>query len=135
MKDNTALTGAELIAAERQEQIHKHGWDVAHDDDYGRGELMQAAATALSLYASGDMANICVAGQTEEVKMWPWQTEFGLVFFRKIERKSPLEKLIVAGALIAAEIDRLQRATNCTEGCRNASGNPSCPGCCIPTDK
>jgi hypothetical protein len=56
-----APTGAELIAAERQEQIHKHGWDVKHDEDYGRGELVQAAATCLSLYVTGEMASIISA--------------------------------------------------------------------------
>jgi hypothetical protein len=102
--------GAALITAERQEQIHKHGWDVKHDEDYGRGELVQAAATCLSLYVQGDMASINVAGQYEEEKMWPWQSDFGMSFFKKIDRKSDIDKLKVAGALIAAEIDRLQAA-------------------------
>lgn len=99
--------GAFKIAAERVDHIYKHKWDLSKDDDYANGELMQAAATCLSLYASGSMAAIVVAGQMEERKMWPWQSKFGLSFFDKIAAKSKEEQLVIAGSFIAAEIDRI----------------------------
>jgi hypothetical protein len=85
-------TGVELIAEERQEQIEKHGFDVIHDVEYySKNELIQAA---------------CFAIHPEQFK-WPagWDEEFA----SKIRMKpNKVERLKVAGALIAAEIDRLQ---------------------------
>jgi hypothetical protein len=94
-------SGAALIAAERAEQIHKHGFDVKNDADYGRGELVEAATTCIFLYKADR--------QIEPIgrKMWPWKSDFGMSFFDKITGKSDVEKLTVAGALIAAGIDRL----------------------------
>lgn len=82
-------TGIELIAQERQEQIEKHGWDVSHDASYGHNELVKASLFAIN----------------PEQFEWPfyWQEKFR----GKIQRKTKIERLAVAGAFIAAEIDRL----------------------------
>lgn len=87
-------TGIELIAQERQEQIEKHGWDLSNDADYGKGELIDAARFSLT---------------PGKQFLWPWH-DFGIGthFKEKIEKKQRLQQLIVAGAFIAAEIDRLQ---------------------------
>ncbi|BDD88718.1 hypothetical protein DPPLL_30830 [Desulfofustis limnaeus] len=81
----------ELIAAERREQIEKHGFDAAHDDgpDHDRGQLIDAAVYLLTGvgYPSS------------------WSDEHK----RKFDRKSGLERLVVAAALIAAEYDRRVR--------------------------
>ena len=89
-----ARTGAELIAAERQRQIGAEGWTAEHDDEHRGGELARAAiAYAIHAYfpysASVDYH-------------WPWRT--------RIKPGSQISDLVKAGALIAAEIDRLQRA-------------------------
>lgn len=82
-------TGIELIAEERKEQIEKHGWDLSNDEDYGNGELIKAALFAIN------------PDQFE----WPfyWTEKFR----DKILKKDEIDRLRVAGALIAAEIDRL----------------------------
>jgi hypothetical protein len=87
-------TGIELIAQERAEQIEKHGFDVENDKDYAHNELIKAALFAINPY------------QFE----WPyyWDEEFRT----KIRNKpNDIERLKVAGALIAAEIDRLNLLT------------------------
>lgn len=86
------MTGVELIAKERAEQLEKHGWDATHDDEHKEEQL-----TGVALYAL-----------TWDVDFWPddWDDELMV----KIAAKTEKERLIVAGALIAAEIDRLTRA-------------------------
>lgn len=81
-------TGIELIAEERQEQINKHGWSKEHDLTHVDGELKYAALYAL--------------GEERYLQPYNWGD-----FEDSIERKSEIEKLVIAGALIAAEIDRL----------------------------
>lgn len=102
-------TGIELIAAERERQITAEGWTAAHDDEHSLGEIAQAA----SVYA---IASQCVGRTTslETIKeqimetgcepMWPWEPAW-----LKLS-DDPIRNLVKAGALIAAEIDRLQRA-------------------------
>jgi hypothetical protein len=85
--------GVSLIAAERRRQIMTEGWSEAHDDTHDRGELAQAAAC----YA---LQHTPVSGR---VLCWPWNRDWW-------KPKGPIRDLARAGALIAAEIDRLQRA-------------------------
>lgn len=94
-------TGVELIAEERQRQITEEGWSSAHDTLHSGGELSLAAAcyaaSPLELYSKEEYAN-----STRFNKLIP----FGSYEIDK--KKTELRKLIIAGALIAAEIDRLQ---------------------------
>lgn len=90
--------GVALIAQERKEQIEKHGFDITEDDYYDNGELRNAALFSL----------------TGNKKYYPerWQDWFSDNVKKKRKRMNPLkfqiEMLKIAGALIAAEIDRLQ---------------------------
>ena len=84
-----AETGAQLIARERQRQIDEEGWTPEHDDRHNDGALAHAAA----VYAS-DRVDI--------QDVWPWPDE-------PPKMKGEQQNLIRAGALIAAELDRLQR--------------------------
>lgn len=81
-------TGIELIAQERFEQIEKHGFSVENDEFYSQNELLKAALFCIN----------------PDVFEWPfyWQEKFR----DKILNKSDEERLTVAGAFIAAEIDR-----------------------------
>ncbi len=79
-------TGIELIAQERGRQIDEEGWSAEHDDSNAGGELADAAAA----YAIGSET------------LWPWSEGF-----KDYDNK---HNLIRAGALIAAELDRLIRA-------------------------
>ena len=88
------------IAAERARQINKEGWTPEHDDKHNVGEL----AAAASCYAMGDCKiYLEVEGAPNQVlKIWPWDDEW---WNPKDERRN----LVRAGALIAAEIERLDR--------------------------
>lgn len=114
------LAGVDLIAQERQRQIEVEGWTAEHDDEHAEGELALAAA----LYASPEplyRVSHTVLGTTFE-DPWPWwnyrnydrYNDGGVEIkttrrWDKRRKHSPLRRLVIAGALIAAEIDRLQR--------------------------
>lgn len=89
---NTMKTGTELIAEERQRQLEKEGFDAAHDDEHGDSALVDAAAC----YAMG-----------RRLPVWPW----GIDWWKPGNggKQGRIRELTKAGALIAAEIDRLQR--------------------------
>jgi hypothetical protein len=86
------------VTAERQRQIEAEGWTPEHDDEHGSGELAKAAA--------------CYAGDTRTFKVaapvdWPWEQKW----WKPKDRRSDL---IRAAALIIAEIERLDRASQDT---------------------
>lgn len=86
------LSGVGWIAKERKRQIQEEGWTAEHDDKWVGGELLKAANSYI--WAS---LSLVLAKRT-----WPWDAEW-------FKPKSHLRNLVKAGALIAAEIDRLQR--------------------------
>ena len=109
-------TGIELIAAERQEQIEKHGRSLEHDDQHDEGNLIRAAVICASysvLYEKFIYAN---GIRFDKVEMDHW--ELPVVYEGNVlqpnhlcSNKKRIHQLKVAGALIAAEIDRIQRLT------------------------
>lgn len=85
------------IVAERDRQIVHEKFDAFHDDHHGNGELAQAAAC----YAEN---SVDVNGPNNSVPaMWPWHDSW----WKPGDRRRDLVK---AGALIVAEIERLDRA-------------------------
>lgn len=95
------MTGAELIAAERSRQITQENWDSQHDDEHSCGTLSVIAA---ALAVSGTDARV----EDPCDRVIDGYDCWGL---RKKHGDNPIRCLAIAGALIAAEIDRLQRAT------------------------
>ena len=100
------------IAAERNRQIEQEGWNDAHDDQHRDGELSRAAAcyaAHASAYQRVDHYVGLDAYQTVEPSRsadnygWPWARKWW-------KPKDPRRDLIRAGALIVAEIERLDRA-------------------------
>jgi hypothetical protein len=92
----TDLSGVDLIAAERQRQIEQEGWTPAHDALHGSEDLAAAAAC----YAQPPV----VRGQHGAPPwLWPWSEADW-----KPTPNERIRELTKAGALIAAEIDRLQ---------------------------
>lgn len=93
------MTGIELIAQERKEQIEKHKWN---DEN---------------VYYLTSLVSYCILEDDDAEKdnigefLFKDQNGFKLnpIFRSKIDNKSKIERLSVAGALIAAEIDRLQK--------------------------
>ncbi len=83
------MNGIELIATERQRQIEIEGWTAEHDRQWKGGELIRAA--------------ICYA--SDGFYRWPWEKKF----YKPVDQK---KDLIRAGALIAAELDRLMDTDN-----------------------
>jgi hypothetical protein len=114
-------TGVELIAAERQRQIEVEGWTAEDDATHDAGQLAMAAAcyaAPIKIYAPVNYANSILYADP-----WPfeyqWDKRFGYghdegnvlpdpTTYSSDER---IDLLVKAGALIAAEIDRLNSLT------------------------
>ena len=87
---------AQDVLAERRRQVEAEGWTPEHDDEHDDGELAAAGATyALS-------AANCIVEQPFH-RTWPWQNTWW-------KPTVPRRDLVKAGALILAEIERLDRA-------------------------
>lgn len=94
--------GTELIAAERERQIAVEGWKAEHDDIHAGGEILNAA---LSYVMQADALAKGIKTPPDFIpSFWPW----GKAWWKPSEE--PVVNLTKAGALIAAEIDRLKRA-------------------------
>lgn len=85
-------TGIELITEERREQLEKHGRTIEDDKVLNKRRQLRSAAYMLI----SEQAFIMDAPEGWDEKIWD-----------KMRRKALKERLIIAGALIAAEIDRI----------------------------
>jgi len=95
-------TGVELIAVERQRQIEAKGYSSMHDNQHGDSEMAFAACYyAMPCMIREDGVTITPDRMFEETG---WDPSYA-----KRSQKSRVQRLVVAGALIAAEIDRLKR--------------------------
>lgn len=97
------MNGAELIAAERQRQITEEGWTSGHDDTHVDGELANAAA----YYAATCEPYSHIRGN----HFWPLLPDGWSCKYHRRNPEHRIRMLAIAGALCAAEIDRLQRMT------------------------
>lgn len=95
------MNGIELIAAERLRQVEVEGWTPGHDDKLSLGQMADAAA-CYALRETMREREIWLRPLWN--CLWPWE----LRWWRPTpgNRVRELEK---AGALCAAEIDRLLR--------------------------
>lgn len=92
-------TGIEIISDERNRQLQVEGYTPEHDDKHDLGEL-SAAAAAYALRSAGcSGADECIGDE-----WWPFEWED----WKPSENR--VEMLAKAGALIAAEIDRINRS-------------------------
>lgn len=91
-------SGVSLIAEERQRQIEEEGWNEKHDDYQVEEELAFAAAT----YATPNGSRVYL--HSGKPNTWLWEKEWW-----KPTPDNRIKELVKAGALIAAEIDRLNR--------------------------
>lgn len=97
------LSGVELISAERARQISKEEWTPKHDDTHHQFELPLAAISYVTAVVLPDEWLNGQQKQTRPPKHWPWAKKWWK------PSDDPVRNLIKAGALIAAEIDRLNR--------------------------
>lgn len=88
-------TGIELITEERQRQITEKGWTQEHDDTHADGALAFNAAILCTEHLGVTVETI---------------DGVDIAWFELEKKKKPtVEWLTIAGALIAAEIDRILR--------------------------
>lgn len=81
------------ILAERRRQIEAEGWAPEHDDEHLKGEMAMAAACYALAGGPRDLAPA----------LWPWP----LCWWKP---KAIRRNLVRAGALVLAEIERIDRA-------------------------
>lgn len=93
--------GTDLITKERQRQIEGEGWTAEHDDSLGDGELAQAGG-CYAIKAAEELGLSISKAYLRWPSAWPFDEE-------DYKPTEPLRQLVKAGALIAAEIDRLHR--------------------------
>lgn len=99
---NPQRPALEMIAVERARQLPGgEGFDSDHDDRHTSGELAMAAACYAAPVPIFTVA-FCGDGDTQDA--WPWGEEWD-----KREDHDEMKRLVIAGALIVAEIERLQR--------------------------
>ncbi|KVX33434.1 hypothetical protein WT32_02500 [Burkholderia anthina] len=79
------------VIAERRRQVDQEGWTPQHDDEHANGELATAAG-AYALFNDSAPAPF----------FWPWDASWWKPTGRR-------RNLVKAGALILAEIERLDR--------------------------
>lgn len=92
-----SLSNAALsVIAERQRQQSAEGWTTEHDDDHSCGE-MALAASSYAQYAHRKPIAPAIPFN------WPWEPEW-------FKQQGPRRDLVKAGALILAEIERIDRA-------------------------
>lgn len=119
-----STSGVNLIAEERKRQILEEGWSAEHDDEHTDGSLALAAvcyATPVKLFRMDELANAFHLSDP-----WPrswdsvWDKRYRYGAGRALRAnyipdpktysdEERIDLLVKAGALIAAEIDRLLR--------------------------
>lgn len=89
---NSLSNAAQDVLAERNRQITAEGWTLAHDDLYCAAELPRAAA-----------AYILNGANDEAPAIWPFASKWW-------KPRDARSNYVRAGALILAEVERLDRA-------------------------
>ena len=88
------------VVAERQRQQSAEGWTPEHDDQYGKSQLLWAS----SCYMLNTIQPF------NHIPMdWPWDSSWW-------KPTNPRRDLVKAGALIIAEIERIDRAAAAGKG-------------------
>ena len=95
------MSGSQMIAIERKRQFSECGYSPAHDLDHASGELAEAAAVYALPAESRGVGPLGKWQVTVADYFWPGEWEFKPTPYDRVR------ELVKAGALIAAEIDRL----------------------------
>lgn len=98
------MAGADLIAAERLRQVAEEGRTAEHDDEHVDGALGRAALSYLAAAVTTGEFGTEAAGE-----VWPWERT-GEPWRHPVGDR--VRRLVKAGALIAAEIDRIERESS-----------------------
>lgn len=103
IRSTVGLSGVELIKRERARQMSEEGWTPKHDDRHKHGEMAFAGAAYARVSGQIAIHGANKVALSAEPLAWPW----GEKWWKPSEDQ--VRNLVKAGALIAAEIDRLQR--------------------------
>lgn len=95
--ENESSNALNDIAAERERQVNAEGWTAEHDDQHEDQSLAQAAASYCLMAAE-------MPQTASDVWPYTWDEKW-------LKSTEPRRDLVKAGALIVAEIDRLDRIT------------------------
>lgn len=101
---NDEVSGVEAIWLERRRQIEGMGFDARHDDACGPDSIDDLAAAGLCYAAHATSMMRGIEPEPGVPQAWPWAAEWWK------PSKDPLRDLQKAGALIAAQWDRLARS-------------------------
>ena len=111
---DSLTSAARDVLVERQRQIEAEGWKTERDDVYDTGEIALAAAcyaahsaSCAAIKAPHTAPGVFVRTRSAQDfvgEMWPWSEDW----WKPSGHRRNLEK---AGALILAEIERIDRAT------------------------
>lgn len=104
-------TGVGAIAEERQRHITEKGFTAEHDDQHRHGELCKVAAILAVNGTDATVEDIEVSFHNYSTGEDVWGLEDKLS-----GDENAIHRLKVAGALIAAEIDRIQRSAKKDDG-------------------
>ena len=98
------------VIAERQRQIKKENWSPEHDDEHSDGALADAAACyAMSERAVAMVDDLFLSATNQKrLSAHPYEWPFDAEWWKPKDRR---RDLVRSGALILAEIERLDRAT------------------------
>ena len=98
------MSGIELIVAERRRQIDEEGWTPEHDDEHTTCELIDAALCYAGV-AGSQILDSDGGTEAKEAMLaeWPWSKQWWK------PSDDPIRNLTKEAALLAAEIDRLER--------------------------
>jgi len=101
MIEKELSAAAHDVLAERWRQVAGEGWTPEHDDKHDRGEMAYAAAC----YALQTRSGVGMGWLHDIIdRLWPWSAEWW-------KPKTKRANLVRAGALILAEIERIDRAS------------------------
>lgn len=103
---------AQDVLAERRRQVEAEGWTPEHDDRHTVGDLASAAICYATMAVQPEVNRRAIMNATSRshdgvpflVRHWPWPD------CRGWKPTNPRRDLVKAGALILAEIERLDRA-------------------------
>ena len=95
------------IEKERIRQIESEGWSYKHDDEYHKGGQLAHHAACYALYPEHPYWR---ADDGHFRPFWSWGHKWD-----KRKKHSKRRRLIIAAALIVAEIERLDRAAQLNE--------------------
>lgn len=117
------MSAIQDIKAERQRQINMEGWTAAHDDRHDEGDLALAALCYVyaSIFDPGDFPD----------RYWPWDRKW----WKPGDNR---RNLVKAGALIIAEIQRMDREAGLkpdhtcnSQYVMRELPDPECPACTL----